>query len=290
LKPEVTADYDGVKVGDILKLTLKRLEEAKVTIGGVRVLSGDYLNDKNIMGQHYGVISAISRGGVDVLTEGAKKQLQEVFAKELKDGAEVLGAHQLLAKRKDLNAYSLRVLNDNLGTKRLGPGTYGMKLSVMGQVFIVLNPFHPYQLVPYTTPGHAIIVMEGRSTTGWKDLRNKVCGVTDPGAAEAGSIRRLLLEKKDALGMAEVSKSCNGCHMSAGPLEAMVELKRFFEVGNDKTSFGSLLSDKGLTEDRINSLAGNPEIMIGGKTQSSFDGTEEIDAALAARALLAASS
>jgi len=289
LKPEVTAVHAGVKVEAVLETALARLAEAKINIGAVRVLSGDYLNEHNTMGEHYGVISNISRKGLDVLTEGAKAKLNELYTQELKEGATVLGAHQLLEKEKELSPFSLRVFNDNFGTKKLAGGTYGMKLNVLGKIYIVLNPFHPYQLVPYTTSGHAIIVFEGISKLSWKDLRNNICGVTDPEAAAAGSLRRILLEKKDGFGLADVNKSNNGCHMSAGPLEALVELKRFFGIQDDQTtSFGALLTSKGVSAARIVALGSNVDINVAGKTESAFDATEENDATVAATKLTSA--
>jgi len=48
-------------------------------------------------------------------------------------------------------------MQDNLGTKRLAGGTYAMQLKVLGKPYILLNPFHAYQLVPYTTSGTFVI-------------------------------------------------------------------------------------------------------------------------------------
>jgi len=176
-----------------------------------------------------------------------------------------------------------------LGTTRLGGGTYAFKLQVLGTNYIVLNPFHPYQLVPYTTPGHAIIVLEGKSTIPWQDLRNLVCGVTDPTAAAKGSIRQILLEKKDQYGLSDVNKSTNGCHMSAGPLEALVELKRFFEIkDNNITHFGHQLSEHGVTPEKAIHVATNPDLTINNKNISAFDATEELDSEAAAAKLAAA--
>jgi nucleoside diphosphate kinase len=41
-------------------------------------------------------------------------------------------------------------------------------------------------------------------------LRQKVCGATDPKAAEPGSLRNLLLLNKESLGLVEVDKGSNG--------------------------------------------------------------------------------
>jgi len=73
--------------------------------------------------------------------------------------------------------------------------------------------------------------------------------------------------------------------MSAGPLEGMVEIQRFFsdhtsgkQVGFKETGFGALLASKGVSEDHIKQFAGNPNAEANGKKASVFDLTEEKNA------------
>ncbi|KAL6057923.1 NDK domain-containing protein [Balamuthia mandrillaris] len=288
LKPEVTAADKGVNVEAIVELATKILGENGVEFGAVRVLGGEYLDKHGLMTEHYGVISKISKEGVSAISDTAKQVLNEKFKDLLEAGAEVLGGNQFLDRQKEFNAFSLIVLNDNLGTTRLAGGTYAMPIKVLGKPFILLNPFHAYQLVPYTTPGNSIIIFECLSKTSWADLRQKVCGATDPKAAEEGSIRNTLLQQKESLGLKDVDKGTNGVHMSAGPLEGMVELQRFFadheagsSFGFDETCFGSLLVSKGKSVEDVKALAANPDKTVGDKNVSVFDLTEEEDALVA---------
>ena len=283
LKPEVTDVTEGVKLEAILGLVFEELERFDVNIGAIRILNGDYLHDHRIMDQHYGVINAISKQGVEAISAGAKEKLSELFGDLIARGAKVLGAHQFLEAYPDFNAISLCSINDTVGTQKLAGGTYCLRLDVLGEPVIILNPFHPYQLVPYTTSGKAIIVMEGRSTTSWKKLRGELTGATDPTKGPADSIRGRLLASASDLGLQSVTQGTNGIHLSAGPLEGMVELRRFFGITD--TSFSTLLSEKGLSSDRIEELAGNPDLDIDGKSISAFDITEEEDAAEAASRL-----
>jgi len=266
----------------LLCLALNTLSAAGVTFGAVRVVGGTYLDKNDIMVQHFGVISKISKEGLAAISDAAKAVLHEKFAEELKAGAEVLGGHQFLAKFKQFNPFTLLVVNDNLGTTRLAGGTYLMKIKVLGKLYLVLNPFHSFQLVPYTTPGHAIIVLEGRSSLPWEDLRNKLTGVTDPAAAQAGSIRNLFLATKATLGLKDVDKGSNGIHLSAGPLEGLVELQRFFsdhESGArlplSSFAFGKHLKAKGVSDEQLAKFASNPDTVKDGKRTSLFDLTEE---------------
>jgi len=73
----------------------------------VRVLSGDYLSEKDIMIQHYGVIASISKNGESAISAVAKQTFNEKFADF--PGAEVLGGHQFLARFPEFNAFSLSV-------------------------------------------------------------------------------------------------------------------------------------------------------------------------------------
>jgi len=254
-------------------------------IGAVSVLSGDYLSETGVMTKHYGVIAAISENGESAISAVAKQALGEKFADF--PGAEVLGAKEFLKRYPEFNAFSLSVLNDNLGTTRLAGGTYAMKVKVMGKPFIVLNPFSPYQLVPYTSSGHSIVIMELLSNEPWGKLRSDVCGVTDPKDAAEGSIRKTLLNHKSDFGLKEVEKSSNGVHMSAGPLEGMVELQRFLKIKANETLFGKALEKKGFTEQQIDALTGNPLLDVNGKKVSAFDITEEKNAAEAVDLLFA---
>jgi len=295
LKPEATNEEEGVQVKACLELVLNTLTTHGVSFGAIRVVGGPYLDKYDLMVQHYGVISKISKEGLSAISEAAKAVLHEKFGDDIKAGAEVLGGHQFLAKFKQFNPFSLLVVNDNLGTTRLGGGTYLMKIKVLGKLYLVLNPFHSFQLVPYTTPGKAIIIIEGLSTLPWADLRTKLTGVTDPAAAAPGSIRNLFLQNKVALGLKDVDKGTNGLHLSAGPLEGLVELQRFFSDHTTGVSlpwtslaFGAYLKTKGASDAQIAQFTTNPDTIKDGKKTSLFDLTEENSFDAAAALLLLA--
>jgi len=269
----------------ILELSLKLFSDAGVSFGGVRVVGGPFLDRHNIMVDHYGVISRISKEGYPILSDVAKEKLSADFASDLAACGQPLGGHQWLAKNPEFSPLALATINDNVGTTRLAGGSYLCKFKVSGKVQLVLNSFHPYQLVPFIRKGSALIVFDCRSKLSWADLRTKLCGSTNPLSAVPGSFRHALLTNKEQTGMVTVSISSNGCHMSAGPLEGLVELQRFFsdrDNGNiadfSSFGFGALLQSRGLTGEQINKLAKNPNIHVGDKSESVFDMTEEKDA------------
>eukprot|EP00997_Jenningsia_sp_PLL12_P005896 NODE_2437_length_925_cov_181.130137_g2005_i0.p1 GENE.NODE_2437_length_925_cov_181.130137_g2005_i0~~NODE_2437_length_925_cov_181.130137_g2005_i0.p1 ORF type:complete len:208 (-),score=81.64 NODE_2437_length_925_cov_181.130137_g2005_i0:302-865(-) len=171
------------------------------------------------------------------------------------------------------------------GGRKLGGGTYALPMQVQGKgTHIVLNAFHPMQLQPFTTPGRGIIAMEGLSDRSWMDLRQKICGATNPFKAQEGSVRATLLKEKEALRLPEVDMAHNCVHMSAGPVEGMVEVLRFFHskdhpLSLHMTGLGQMLYNAGMQATKIAQLTSNPDMVTtGGKRVSAFDLTEEVDA------------
>lgn len=292
LKPEVTAVDSGVNVQQVLRIVLDSLAGHDAQVGSIRLLNSEYLRRHEIMDRHYGVINRISKEGRAALSDDAVSVLEREYGEELSGGATVLGGHQFLERFPSFSPFALNVLSDNQGTRKLAGGTYCIKVSVSGSTFLILNPFHPFQLEHFTAPGRAIVIFEVLTNTPWRDLRQRLIGATNPQKAEAGSIRRELLENKQALGIAEVSQGSNGVHLSAGPLEGMVEVQRFFSdhgggslINLSETAFGRVLRERSVPADVIETLASNPSVQRQGKLVSVFDLTEEADATAAAETL-----
>ena len=267
------------------------MERFGVSIGGIRVLSGAYLRSRKIMDQHYGVINQISLQGRDGLSKAAAEKLEQEYEAQLIQ-ANVLGGHQFLYKYDQFSPFALSVLSDNMKVNKLAGGTYAIAIHLQGRICIVLNAFHPFQLEPYYASSNALVVFECTSERSWKTLRTELAGATDPEQAMEGSLRHQLLINKERLGLAEVNQGSNGIHLSAGPLEGMVELQRFFSEHDDEqgipyesTCFGRLLLDKGATEEELDRWVSNPELTAGEEAGTAFDLTEEIDAEAAAERL-----
>jgi len=288
LKPEVLALADGVKVEAILDLVVAALRKHAVKTGAVRVLNGPYLGRYRIMEEHYGVINRASRLGEGALSEATRNKL----ATECPDADRILGGHEFLREFPDVSASALNIIADTLKTKKLSSGKYYAVLNVGGERVVVLNPFHPQQVLHYTTPGRTIVVLECATDTDWKVLRQEMTGSTDPSRAVPGSIRGLLLAGKSKLGLRDVGTATNGVHCSAGPLEAMIEYSRFFSDHADKTfikladtPFGRLLTRDGVSKKEVAALAKNPVLGTEGGANYAFNLTEEMNSDAAAELL-----
>jgi len=281
-KPEAT----GGNIKECMDIALKVLTDNGVSFGAIRVVGGPYLDRHDIMVQHYGVISQIYKQGFSAISEQAKEKLNSDFSKLVAEAGTPIGGYEFIQKNPEFTPLTLQTLSDNVGCKRLAGGTYLLSFKHQGVPQLVLNPFHGYQLVPFTSKGRALIVFEGRSKKPWAELRTSLCGATDPAGAEAGSIRNEFLKHQDKVGF-NVDRGTNGVHMSAGPLEGMVELQRFLSDHDAKNirkftdlGFGAALLAAGVTEEQIEKLASNIDVSHEGASISTFDLTEEKDASV----------
>ncbi len=284
-KPEL-GRLTGADLESVWDLFAQSLTTYGVTVHQVKILTGPELDAAGAMQQHYGVINQISRLGRPALTEAAERALQDQFADTLEQ-ATVLGGHQFLDRFAEFSPFSLAMLFSNASVGRLGPGTYAAPVKIDGETVIVLNGFHPRQLAFFTAGDAVCAFLHGSSETDWDVLRSKLIGSTDPAKADAGSIRGRLFADPSGFGLASVNSNFNGVHMSAGPLEGLAELGRFFGDAQD-WGFAGALAEAGASPEDIAGLVENPAIEVDGERTTAFDTTEGLNAAPAAQILVQA--
>lgn len=285
IKPEITQPLPGIKLEEVVTLIMEQLQRYELTIHEVKLLSADYLKDHSLIKQHYGVIDTVATVGAAALSEVARERFRELFGVEAGE-VKTLGGLQLLEQYPFFNAHSLDCLWQNQENLKLASGTYAEKVRIDQETLYLLNAFHPRQLEHFTATGRSIVVMSLSGTLSWKEARRNFIGATNPLVAEAGSLRRRLLEHRQELGLSEVSQSYNGVHLSAGPVESLVESLRF-ESDHDR---GVVLDPSTLPFGRLcveafggvpDALLQNATITIDGHAKSVFDLTEELDAVAA---------
>lgn len=283
IKPEITQPLPAIKLEAIVELILEKLQQYGLTIHEVKLLSADYLKDHSLIKQHYGVIDTVATKGAEALSEVARERFKELFGVDAGE-VKTLGGLQLLEQYPFFNAHSLDCLWQNQENLKLGGGAYAEKVRIDQETIYLLNAFHPRQLEQFTTTGRSVVVFSLSGTLSWKESRRNFIGATKPQTAEAGSLRRLLLERKDEFGLPEVSQSYNGVHLSAGPVESLVESLRF-ESDHDG---GVMLDPSALPFGRLcveafgsvpDALLYNALVTVDGHLKSVFDLTEELDAA-----------
>ena len=141
--------------------------------------------------------------------------------------SKVLGSLQFLQQYPSFTPDSLQQLWQQSQTAKLSGGNYCALVKAGGEDVYLINGFHPKQLIHFTAEGRMIITFKLTGNLDWAVARNQFIGKTNPADAAPGSLRNELLVNKEKFGLNEVSASQNGFHLSAGPVEGLVELMRY---------------------------------------------------------------
>ena len=260
-----------------------------VTVHRIKIMTGPELDQAGVMQRHYGVINQISRLGRPALTEAADQALSALLGDQGKD-AVVLGGHQFLERYAEFSPFALAMLFSNASVTRLGPGAYAAPVRIDGASVVILNGFHPRQLGFFTATDAVCAFLHASSPTDWEVLRMELIGATDPSKATARSLRGTLYADPGSFGLTAVNSNFNGVHMSAGPLEGLGELDRFFGEVQPLTdwSFARTLAAAGASTEMITGLLENPVIETDGERGTAFDLTEGMNPEPAAKLLMGA--
>ena len=280
IKPELTVKSNEKSFGSIIELILNKINAHKLNIRNIRLLNAPYLEKHSVIAQHYGVINKLSSDIHRFISSESIKKFEEIFKTSF-EKSNVFGSIEFMNRYPYFTSTGLAYLWQNSPTVKLGGGTYTQKLSFEGETVYLINGFHPRQLEHFIAPGKYIITMTLTGDTDWKIARNRFIGKTNPQDAEPESIRRELLDNQQCFGLESVSSSWNGVHLSAGPIEGLVELARYnsdfeknilsvisdYQLGKQLIqAFGTEISDK---------IPGNPNVIMNGIETTLFDLTEE---------------
>ena len=280
IKPEILLVDDDDKLKAVFELLLRKISQFGFIIRDIRLLGASYLEKYDIIAQHYGVINALSRDPLKVFTTEAKSKFREVFGNAPEE-VRVLGSLQFLRHYPSYTPDSLQQLWQQSHTAKLSGGNYCALVKAGAEDVYLINGFHPKQLIHFTAEGRIIITLMLAGNLDWAAARNQFIGKTNPADAAPGSLRNELLVNREKFGLNEVSASQNGFHLSAGPVEGLVELMRYgsdFSAGDIKKpsdfSFGKQLL-KVFSEEVTGIICSNRIVGYKGNKISTFDLTEE---------------
>lgn len=283
LKPEVLGITEGTKLSDVLKLTLNKIAEFDLDIASCKIIRSEYLKEYKIMNAHYGAIGEIS-GDAHTMSDKAKKKFQQVFGSPLTD-VKALGGHQFLEKYSAFDNYTLDILWQNNAVEKLAGGTYCQRLKLDDEKLFLMNGFFPRYVNHFIAEGRFLVMFVLRGNISWKKARQNFIGATDPAAANAGSLRSDFMKNASELGLGEIGKSSNGAHLSAGPVEGLVELIRFnsdlskgVHLNASHFQFGKAMLEKMVDAEVAKWLQNSIIIVDENRREPSFDLTEEKDA------------
>jgi hypothetical protein len=282
IKPELTVSEDTLRRSWGLIAGEMRMHEHQVA--GVVALDSGYLQRYGLMERHYGIINRASTQGVEAFGPEAVTALEKLLREYGNRSPQILGGHQFLNEYGFFSSHALAVFYDNLKPIRLAGGTYAVKASVDGSPVLLVNGFHPYQLEHFYSANSVVIAMAVRTLESWREIRRSFCGATNPEAAASDSIRGQLLTRHRAFGISAITSMLNGIHVSAGPVEAVVELSRYLSDNDSNnflspqaTSFGLSVVHE-LSLEVLQWAVSNPSVVVEGVESTLFDATEELNA------------
>lgn len=285
LKPECFLDGEAATSG-VLEIVFQGLEAFGAQVAGALSLEGPVLERLGTIDRHYRQASELSRGASRLVSGEDCQQMKALCG--LEGDVSVLGGHEWLALNPGLTPEALDAAWFVKGPKKLRSGFYGVPFESQGQPCLLVNGFYPAQARHFTAPGRRVVLMVLHSDLPWRVLRREMLGDTYPDKALAGSIRRRLLEQKEALGLTRVDITSNFVHLSAGPFEGAGELVNFFRGLQHATytletsRMATYWREAGLELSRLAALLDGAPWTPGGIPQDLFGATEELDARSAA--------
>lgn len=284
IKPEITVKSEKIDLDAILGMVFEKFNQFNLLIMDISILAASYLEKQDIIAQHYGVINALSRKPLDYFSHEAKERFTKIYG-ESPEKVMVLGSIEFLQRFPDYTPFTLDALWQKSKTEKLAGGTYCAVIPVKGMDIYLVNGFHPRQLIHFTEKGRSIVAFTLTGNTDWSMARNHFIGKTNPADALSGSLRKELLNRQEEFGLEAVSASQNGFHLSAGPVEGLVELIRYasnYSTGEAKTPddflFGRQLKPH-FSQEEISLICRNHPVKYKGELIRTFDLTEEKNSA-----------
>jgi nucleoside diphosphate kinase len=282
LKPELTANFNVERFRLIYDLITNKIDGFNLKVNGVFILPGVYLEKYGIISEHYGVIDNVARKPLDGFSEQAVKSFKREFGLSVNE-ANVVGAFEYLKLHPELDPDTIATIWLSREYQKLAGGTYAEYFKE--EDLYLVNGFYPRLLRHFTKSDSCTVSVVLAGDVSWGVARKKFMGTTNPENAEKGSIRALLLSRQKEFALDEISANLNGVHLSAGPVEGLVELHRFTadftqarsETGYNRFRFAKELG-KVFTTTQIENIIKNVNVRFNNENISIFDLTEEMDA------------
>jgi hypothetical protein len=226
IKPEITGNEMNIKQEPILELVFDKFSQFGLAVKDIRIMGASYLEKFDVIARHYGVINALSRNPKEYMSAEAQARFRDEFGKTT-DQVTLLGSLEFLQHFPQFTADSLNELWQGSKALKLAGGTYCAPVRADNKDIYLINGFHPKQLIHFTEKGRSIVAFTLIGNLDWASARNNFIGKTNPVDAAPGSLRNEILARQKELGLHQVSASRNGFHLSAGPVEGLVELIRY---------------------------------------------------------------
>lgn len=229
IKPEMFLGQSDETIISSLEMIFDKFTNFGVEMTGIATINGTTLAEKEVMSSHYGYINQVSKTASQT-SEEDKKVMAEKLSLTLENFPQILGGHEFLEKFPTMSAKELDTFWFTKKSIKLRSGFYFNIFDFEGNSYVLVNAFHPSQLLHFTSPERRIVLFVGNSEKSWESLRNELIGDTYPEKALSTSIRGEIFANPSKYGQKEVNIGNNGIHMSAGPFEALKEMFNFYTL------------------------------------------------------------
>ncbi len=224
LKPWITDP--GVDIRRVLRLVVEKIDRHGLFVDEVAILPGPFLKKYDLVAGHYWALKLFACAPRLHMTASMRRRFRKFFNADPYSTA-VVGGYDFLDQFNDISPFALELLWENVQQHRLGDGCYGAKVTVADRELFLVNGFVPGLMNAYVRADSVIVVFSLKGGLPWSGARKRFVGGSDPAKAAAGSLRNELFLKQADLGLSGLRLGANGVHLSAGPIEALVELRRF---------------------------------------------------------------
>lgn len=276
VKPEVLAADD---VADTMAETARVLGEAETAILRCAVMPAKDFARRGHLFLHYPRLHRVAADGERALCSGARRALGALASSVAADG--VLSAYEAMTFDADLTPAVLEDRCRVAGIHKLGSGSYASVIKTDRRRLVVLNGFLPALYTGYLASSTFVGMLECHSHEEIAALRSGLLGALHPAEAAPGSLRGALgAFARQRHGLA-LSEGRNGVHLSAGHLEAMFQVWRYFGAADGQamgdTPFGRSLTGNGVPEDFLTGLLSDHNLVTeDGDTVSPHGATENL--------------
>merc|ERR1740129_2535612 len=282
IKPHAVTD----KVKSLAK---KGLEARGITILEEGSLSGQVIDEKKLIDQHYYAIASkatiLKPHQLNVPADKFQAQFGLSWQDALDSGKvfnAMDGCKQLGIDADALDAAWAKAKAAKKLVK-FGGGFYcGLVELPDKEPLYIFNGFFMSMRSKFTQPGTEIYYYSVKwdpKELAWADFRGKVLGPTDPVEAPKESLRGQILANWEELGLkAPPNVGDNGMHASASPFEGFAERCNWLSTPAAEDSFGARMLAAGLPESVLKEWSVDPQVPLGeGKKGSVFDALEDMD-------------
>lgn len=169
---------------------------------------------------------------------------------------------------------------------KFGGGFYCALLTMKNKSYYVFNAFFMTMRSKFVTPPTLTIycyeIEFSSKQLSWSKFRNEILGPTDPIDGPSNSLRRIIYDQYQTLGLSSLpNKGDNGVHASASPFEGLCEKMNWLQRNLEQDPFGQALMNAKISIDTIKAWSVDPQVKLppdGSKMGSIFDSLEDMDA------------